>query len=235
ISYRHHRGGETCVVFLSGFHSHMNGLKAHCVFNYSVKNGHSALCLDYSGHGSSSGRFEEGNVSIWLSDVLAVLSELKLSKVILCGSSMGAWISLLAARQLEGRVSGVVTIAGAFDMTERFIWQRCTDEMKNTLENKGSFSYESNYEDDPYIISKQLIEDGRQHLILHKKISLSCPVILIHGTKDEDIPWQTSADAMSALDCPMASIELIKGAAHRCSDKEHLKIILQKLEILLNL
>ena len=236
LAYRFFKGSQLTVVYLGGFHSNMNGEKASKVFcRASEKYGFSALCLDYSGHGSSEGIFHEGNISTWLDDALHIIQEVTEGPLIICGSSMGAWISLLASLKLENRVKGLLTIAAATDMTKSFIWDKCTEEHKRQLKNQGFFDHNSQYDEEPYRITMQLIEDGKQHLLLDKKIDLHCPVRMLHGTADTDIDWQNSLNTMNRLKSENVHLKLIKDAGHRLSEPEHIAEIIQALDELISL
>lgn len=236
LAYRYHSGSTLTVVYLGGFHSNMNGEKANQVFKYAIdKYGFSALCLDYSGHGSSEGIFHEGNISAWLADALHVIETVTEGPFIICGSSMGAWISTLVSLNLKDRVKGLLTIAAATDMTQKFIWDKCDEEHKNLLLNQGYFDWDSQYDEEPYKITMQLIEDGKKHLLLDGPIKLNCPVRMLHGTADLDIDWQNSLNTMNALSSKDVQLNLIKDAGHRLSDPEHIEQILQSLDELITL
>ena len=236
LAYRYHQGKDITIVYLGGFHSNMNGEKANQVFKHAVNNyGFSALCLDYSGHGSSEGVFHEGNISSWLKDALCIIQQITEGPLIICGSSMGGWISILTSLQLKERVIGLLTIAVASDMTERFIWNKCDEEHKSLLLKQGYFDHNSQYDEEPYRISMQLIEDGKKHLILEKSIDLNCPVRMLHGTADTDIDWQNSLDTMQQLKSTDVHLNLIKDAGHRLSEPEHIEQIIQSLDELINL
>ncbi len=236
LAYRLVKGSGLTVVYLGGFHSNMNGEKASKVFKHaSEKYGFSALCLDYSGHGSSDGIFHEGNISTWLEDALHAIKTLTQGPLIICGSSMGAWISILVSLRLKDRVKGLLTIAAATDMTEKFIWDKCTHEHKEQLENQGYFDHNSQYDEEPYRITMQLIEDGKKHLILNEEIELYCPVRMLHGTADSDIDWENSLNTMNQLTSADVHLKLIKDAGHRLSDPEHIEEIIKALDELIGL
>ena len=230
LAYRYHQGRDLTIVYTGGFHSNMNGEKANAIFKHAVKEGYSALCFDYSAHGQSDGVFAEGNISIWLADTLHLIDKLTSGDIILCGSSMGGWIAILTALQLANKVKGLVTIATATDMTEKFIWDKCGAEHKSQLLNEGFFKWDSDYDEAPYIISMQLIEDGRKHLLLDNPIKVLCPVRMLHGTADGDIDWQNSLETMNKIESEDIHLKLIKGAGHRLSDPEHIIEILQALD-----
>ena len=236
LAYRFAKGSKLTVVYLGGFHSNMNGEKAIKVFKHtSEKYGFSSLCLDYSGHGSSNGIFHEGNISTWMKDALYIIEIVTDGPLIICGSSMGAWISILISLRLKDRVKGLLTIAAATDMTEKFIWDKCTEEHKEQLKNQGYFDHNSQYDEEPYRITMQLIEDGKKHLILSDEIALSCPVRMLHGTADTDIEWQNSLNTMNQLESTDVHLNLIKDAGHRLSEPEHIKEIIQALDELVAL
>ena len=236
LAYRFAKGSKLTVVYLGGFHSNMNGEKASKVFTHSYeKYGFSALCLDYSGHGSSDGLFHEGNITAWLEDALHVIKTLTQGPIIICGSSMGAWISILVSLRLKDRVKGLLTIAAATDMTEKFIWDKCDEEYKKQLKAQGYFNHDSQYDEEPYRITMQLIEDGRKHLILSDEIALSCPVRMLHGTADTDIDWKNSLNTMNQLKSKDVHLNLIKDAGHRLSEPEQIQEIIQALDELLDL
>lgn len=236
LAYRYYQGEKLTIVYLGGFHSNMNGEKANQVFKHAInKHNFSALCLDYSGHGSSDGIFHEGNISTWLSDALHIINSVTKGPLIICGSSMGAWISTLVSLQLKERVKGLLTIAAATDMTERFIWDKCDDIHRNQLLNQGYFEWANQYDEDPYHITMQLIEDGKKHLILDKPIELNCPIRMLHGTADLDIDWQNSLNTMNQMTSKDVQLNLIKDAGHRLSEPEYIEQILQSLNELMNL
>ncbi len=230
LAYRYHPGKTLTVVYTGGFNSNMNGTKANQIFKHAIAQGYAALCLDYSGHGSSDGLFAEGNISTWLEDTIHIINEVTEGPLLMCGSSMGGWITLLTSLRLKKRVKGIVTIAIATDMTEKFIWQKCSEEHTQKLLHEGFFEWQSPYDDDPYIITMQLIKDGRKHLLLDQQIDLTCPVRMIHGTEDTDIDWENSLATMNRLKSDNVHLKLIKGAGHRLSDSEHIAEILAALD-----
>ena len=233
LAYRFAKGKKITIVYLGGFHSNMNGEKANQVFKHAIKCGCSALCLDYSGHGSSEGVFHEGNISNWLSDALHIIQTVTDGPLIICGSSMGAWISTLVSLQLKKRVKGLLTIAAATDMTESFIWNKCDEEHKKLLLSQGFFDWTNQYDEEPYRITMQLIQDGKQHLILDNPIELNCPIRMLHGTADLDIDWQNSLNTMNQLTSEDVHLNLIKDAGHRLSEPDHIEQIIQSLDELI--
>jgi pimeloyl-ACP methyl ester carboxylesterase len=210
------------VVFLGGFKSDMTGTKAVALEAFAQRRGQAFLRFDYRGHGRSSGRFEEGTIGLWLDDTLAMLDELTEGPQILVGSSMGGWIMLLAALARPQRIAGLVGIAAAADFTEDLIWARATPEQRRVLRRDGYIDQPSDYGEAPYRITLRLIEEGRDHLLLAKPIPLACPVRLIHGMQDVDVPWQTSLRLAEALAGDDVELCLVKAAAHRLSEPEDL-------------
>lgn len=231
LAFRYSQGSEKTIVYLGGFHSNMNGEKTFAVFNFARDNGYSVLCMDYSCHGDSEGDFHEATISGWLSDVEHVVNQNVKGDFYLCGSSMGAWISLLTALRFGERVKGIVTIAAATDMTEKFIWERCQEEQHTLLKEQGYFSWMSRYDEEPYILTQKLIDDGRKHLLLvDEEIAIDCPVRLLHGTADDEIVWTNSLETMERLKSKDVTLKLFKGDDHRLSEPKHLREIIRALK-----
>lgn len=218
------------LVFLGGFMSDMSGTKAVALEAWARRRGRAFLRFDYRGHGQSSGRFAEATIGDWLDDTLAVLDELTEGPQILIGSSMGGWIALLAARARPERVAGLIGIAPAPDFTEDLIWGRATPEQRAALERDGYVDRPSEYSAEPYRITLRLIEEGRAHLLLQAPIPIACPVRLIHGLQDSDVPWQTSLRLAEALQSDDVEVTLVKSAAHRLSEPEDLARLERSIE-----
>lgn len=214
---------EAGLVFLGGFMSDMSGTKAVALEAYARRAGREFLRFDYRGHGASSGRFEDGTVGLWAADAVAVLDALTEGPQILIGSSMGGWIMLLAALSRPERIAGLIGIAAAPDFTEDLIWRRATAEQRTMLLRDGHIDRPSEYSDTPYRITRRLIEEGRDHLLLGAPIALTCPVRLIHGLADVDVPWQTSLRLAEALRSDDVEVTLVKNAAHRLSAPHDLR------------
>lgn len=217
------------IIFLSGFKSDMTGIKALFLEEFSKKEGLGYIRFDYLGHGESSGKFEEGTIGLWLDNALQVLDKLTSGKQILIGSSMGGWLMCLAALKRPERISALVGIASAPDFTEKLLWDKFNDEEKNIIMSKGIYHLPTKYCNDPkhssYPITKELIEEGRNHLILTGNIDISCPVHLIHGMKDKDVPYQFSLKLAEKIVSDDITIHLSKTGDHRMSKNEDLKII----------
>ena len=211
------------VIFLGGFKSDMSGNKALSLEHWCQVQNHSFLRFDYLGHGTSSGRFEDGTIGRWRDDALAVLDELTKGPQILVGSSMGGWISLLVALARPQRIASIVTIAAAADFTERLIWQQLTAAGQERLRREGVWQRPSDYDQQAYPITYQLIEEARQHQLLNQaEIALHCPMRLLHGLQDSDVPWQTSVAIAERLSGNNVRVELIKEGEHRLARPEDL-------------
>ncbi len=220
------------LMFLGGFMSDMSGGKAQALEAYAVAEGRAFLRFDYRGHGASSGRFEDATIGDWLGDALAVLDTVTEGPQILVGSSMGGWIMLLTALARPQRIAGLVGIAAAPDFTEDLIWARATPDQRAALERVGYVDNPSAYNEAPYRITRRLIEEGRDHLLLGRPIPLTCPVRLIHGLADPDVPWQTSLRLTEALQSSDVEVTLVKGAGHRLSEPEDLARLERVIEVL---
>ena len=209
-------------MFLPGFRSDMNGIKATALAGHCRSRDHAFLRFDYFGHGASSGDFRAGTIGRWLEDALAVIDRLTEGPQILVGSSMGGWIALLAALARPGRVKALIGIAPAPDFTEDLIWARLSEAQRRELLERGELAAASAYEADPIPITLRLVEEGRRHLLLRGPIRLSCPVRLLHGMEDPDVPYQTSLRLVERLTGTEAVVELIEDGDHRLSRPQDL-------------
>jgi pimeloyl-ACP methyl ester carboxylesterase len=232
IAYLRREGKRPQVLWLGGFKSDMGGTKAQRLDAWAKDRGQAYLRFDYFGHGSSSGAFRDGTISRWRDDALAVLDRLCDGPQILVGSSMGAWIALLVARLRPERIAGLLLIAPAPDFTEKLIWARLSPDARREIMEKGEWQRPSAYEDGPYPITRGLIEDGRRNLVLKAPIALDCPVRILQGMRDPDVPWQ---HAMELLACLSGNpvITLVKNGDHRLSTREDLRRMEHALEGLL--
>lgn len=208
----------------------MTGLKACHIENWARARGRSFLRFDYRGHGASSARFEDCTISDWTADAEAALTQLCEGPQILVGSSMGGWISLLLARKAPGRVAGFLGLAAAPDFTEDGMWTRFTDEMKEMLCTAGQIDLPSAYSDEPYPITRRLIEDGRNNLVLRTPIPAPFPVRLIHGTADPDVDTTVALRLLDRLDGSDIRLTLVKDAGHRLSEPGDLDLICRTLD-----
>ncbi|MEO0694277.1 MAG: alpha/beta fold hydrolase, partial [Pseudomonadota bacterium] len=191
--------------------------------------GRAFLRFDYSGHGQSSGDFLDGAIGDWAEDAMAAIGHLTEGPQILVGSSMGGWIALLAARAMPDRVAGLVGIAAAPDFTEDSMWAGFTDAEKARLTEQGRVEQPSDYSDEPYIITRRLIEEGRDQLVLRDPLPGPFPVRLLHGTADTDVALSVPLRLIDHIDSPDARLTLVKDADHRFSDPDQLDLIVDAI------
>ena len=222
VGYRFLPGRAPTVVFLCGYASEMTGTKARFLHRTCAEAGHAYLRFDYRGRGASSGRFEDGTIGSWTDDACAVIESVTRGPLALVGSSMGGWIMLLVARRLAERVRALIGVAAAPDFTEDGMWPRMPAGERETLATQGVIYVPSEYSDEPYPITLRLIEDGRERLQLRDRIPLDCPVRLIHGWRDEDVPWRTSLRLASRLRSSDVTVEIVGDGDHRLSRDEDL-------------
>lgn len=234
IAYHVSSGKSPGVLYLNGFMSDMQGTKALLVEEYCQKRGQNFIRFDYFGHGLSTGDFKQGTISRWAEDALAVLDELTTGPQILVGSSMGGWLMLLVALQRPEKVKGLVGIATGADFTEDMIMANMPVHYKNELDNKGFFeSTTTGAEPFTYVITKKLIEDGKLHLLLRSPIPYMGKVHLLHGMKDEDVPWQNSMRIAELLKTKDVTTSLVKDAGHRFSESHEMEQLLSAIDLML--
>ena len=205
------------VLFLGGFNSDMTGTKATALESFCRDRGQGFLRFDYSGHGSSGGDFREGSIGQWKNDALAVLDLLTSGDQILVGSSMGGWIMLLIALARPDRVKALIGIAAAPDFTENLIWATLSEDERARLTRDGHLAQPSEYSATPYVITRKLIEEARDHLLLGSSIAIDVPVRLLHGMEDRDVPFQTSLELAHRLRSREVETCLVKDGDHRLS------------------
>lgn len=232
IAYHRIAGKSPGVVFLTGYRSDMTGQKALRLESFCRGCGRAFLRFDYYGHGQSSGDFVDGSIGRWADDAIAVIDALTEGPQVLVGSSLGGWIMLLAAVQRPERVAGLVGTAAAPDFTED-IPGMLNDEQKAALERDGVVPVYSPYDPEPTPVTRRILEDGRCHLVLTRAIPLSCPVRLIHGMQDPDVPWQTSLKLAAALDSTDVEVTLVKSGDHRLSEPRDLDRLTDSVDRLL--
>lgn len=232
----YHKSGDIgpTVVFLGGLKSDMQGTKAIHLEQWCQMKGQSFLRFDYSGHGESSGTFEEGCIGDWHEDTLATVEALTAGPLVVVGSSMGGWQALLLARALPDRIVGMVTIAAAPDFTEDGYWANFTDAQKATLERVGHVELPSDYME-PYIITQRMIEDGRNRLVLRTPLALNFPVRFLQGTADTAVSTETAIRLLEFAQGDDIRLTLVKDADHRFSDESCLKSIEMSVNSILNL
>jgi pimeloyl-ACP methyl ester carboxylesterase len=235
IAYRLIDGRGPTIMWFGGFKSDMSGAKAEALGVWAASTVRSYLRFDYSGHGASEGRFEDGTISAWLDDALAVIDQVAKGPLILVGSSMGGWIATLAALRRKDRVAGIVYIAPAPDFTEILIWDEMTEDEREIVQRDGRLIEHSIYSDEPTIITRALIEDGRRHLILGGPIELRCPIRILQGMADPDVPWRHAAffaEKLAAVDLEMT---LIKSGDHRLSKPHEIAKIVSTIDAIADL
>ncbi len=224
LAWRRLPGRSPTVVFLPGYRSDMTGDKATSLAGLCAGRGQAMLRFDYSGHGASGGRFADGTIGVWLADTLAVIDRLTEGALVLVGSSMGGWIGLLAALARPGRIAAFVGVAAAPDFTEALMWDSMAPAERATLMRTGVLPMPSDY-GEPLPITRALIEDGRTRLLLTGPIQLRCPVRLLHGQQDADVPWETSLRLMRQLDGGDVQLTLVKDGDHRLSRPHDLALL----------
>ena len=225
IAYHKTKGAAPGVVFLGGFKSDMDGTKAIYLEEWAKEKGRAFLRFDYSGHGRSSGRFEDGCIGDWADDAQDAILELTEGPQVIVGSSMGGWIALLMAKRIPQKIAGLVGIAAAPDFTEDSMWDGFSEDQKTALMTEGQLALDSDYSDEPYVITKKLIEDGRDQLVLRDPLVLPFPVRLLHGTADADVDMSVPLRLLNHVSGNHMRLTLVKGADHRFSEPENLAMI----------
>ncbi len=233
IAWRRRRGKGPGVVFLGGYASDMTGTKASFLDAWCATRGWAYLRFDYTGHGASAGRFEDGTIGTWAEDALAAIDGLSEGPQLLVGSSMGGWIMLEVALARPDRVAALVGIAAAPDFTEDLLWARWDEATRARLFDEGRVVEPS--ADDPagLVFTRSLIEDGRRRLRLRGEIPFTGPVRLLHGQNDAAVPWQTSLRLAACLASTDVQVSLIKDGDHRLSRPADLALLASTLTLLL--
>ncbi len=223
IAYRRTAGKGPGVVFLPGFMSDMEGGKATALEAWCQREGRAFVRFDYQGHGISEGKFTDGTIGLWAKDAIAVIDQLTEGPQVIVGSSMGGWISLLAAKARPGRIKGLVGLAAAPDFTVR-MWHDDFDQAtRDEVLQNGFMLRACDYGDDPYTITKALIDDGWRNRVLAEPLHLGIPVRLIQGTEDPDVPWQTAQKIADKITGDDVEVILVPGGDHRLSRDLDLK------------
>jgi pimeloyl-ACP methyl ester carboxylesterase len=228
IAVRLREGGNPGLFWLGGFKSDMKGTKAEALDVWAEGKGRACLRFDYSGHGESGGEFRDGTIGRWLEESVAVFTEFCRGPQVVIGSSMGGWLALLLARELKKRkvaapIAGMVLIAPAVDFTEELMWKQFSDAIKREIEDKGAWMRPSEYSEAPYPITRKLIEDGRQHLLMGELIETGCPVRILQGVQDPDVPWRHAAELVSRFARDDVVLTLVKDGDHRLSRPEDIE------------
>lgn len=230
IAHRLRGGQGPGIVFLGGFRSDMTGTKAEWLDAWARDRGRAFLRFDYSGHGASSGTFEEGSIGAWFADAQAAIGALTRGPQVLVGSSMGGWIALLLARAMPDRIAGLVTVAAAPDFTEQGFWAGFDADQRDALMTTGHVALPSDYGDAPYVITRRLIEDGRDHQVMNRPLALPFPVQMLQGTADTDVPVGWAMRLLDHATGPDIRLTLVKGADHRFSTPGCLRLIGQAVD-----
>ncbi len=235
IAVRSRPGRSPGLVWLGGYRSDMLGTKAQALDEWAERTGHACLRHDYSGHGESGGRFEGGTISRWLEQSLAVFRRFTSGPQILVGSSMGAWIALRMIQELrkagEGdRVAGLILLAPAPDFTIELMEPQLTPAQRRDLEGKGYFTEPSDYSDEPNVYTKALLEDGRRNRVLEGIVETGCPVHILQGMEDPDVPYAHAEKLLRHLPVCDVTLSLIRDGDHRLSRPQDIDLILRSVE-----
>ncbi len=223
---------KTYIIFLHGFMSDLEGKKPKAFFKFAVKRKLGFLALEYSGHGKSSGKFTEGNISLWSKETKSLIKKyVKKNNIILIGSSMGAWISLVQFQTFKKQIKGFLGIGSAPDFLENLMWKKFTKNMRKEVLKKGIINLKhGKYE---YPITYQLIQDGRKNKILNKKILQKLKVTMIHGQKDESVPVTYSKKVLKIFKNAKKKFVLVKNGDHSLSSKKWIKILIKELKLMI--
>ena len=230
---KHHQKNTTYIVFLHGFMSDLEGKKPKTFLNFAKKNKFGFLALEYSGHGKSSGKFINGNISKWTKDTTVLIKRIvKKNKIILVGSSMGAWISLNQFKFFKKQIVGFLGIGSAPEFLENLMWKKFTKKMKSDLIKNGIHNLK--HGDYVYPISLQLIKDGRKNKVLNKKIKSKIKITMIHGQKDEAVPVSYSRKVLKIFKNAKKKLVIIKNGDHSLSSPKWLKLLKKELSLIVN-
>lgn len=232
LAFMRQKGEGPTFVWLSGFKSDMGGTKAEVLAAWAVHTNRNFLRLDYSGHGRSEGAFVDGTIGQWLADALCVIDAQSQGPLVLVGSSMGGWMALLTALARPERVQALLLLAPAADFTERLMWDAFPEAVRSEILETGRWERPSQYDPEPYVITRALIEDGRRHLILGKPIPFHGPVRILQGMADPDVPWRHALALVDALETTDVELDLIKDGDHRLSRPEDLARLVRMAEAL---
>ncbi len=227
LAYKQTKAQGHGIIWCGGLKSDMEGTKAVFLHDWARRQNKSFIRFDYFGHGVSSGKFKDGNISRWTQDTIAIIDELTSTPQILVGSSMGGWVALLAALARPEKIKGLVLIAPAPDFTQD-MWNGFDDNARAQIMDKGLYLMPSDY-DEPYEISKTLIMDGRKNLLLGDKINLEIPIRILHGQEDTVVPWQNSLKLADRLVTQNTVITIVKDADHGMSRKQDLQKLINHI------
>jgi pimeloyl-ACP methyl ester carboxylesterase len=233
IAVRARAGRGPGLFWLGGFNSDMKGTKALALESWAAEHGRACVRFDYSGHGESGGRFVDGTIGRWLEDSVAVFTQFCRGPQVVVGSSMGGWMALLLAREIPGKakdasLAGLVLIAPAPDFTEELMWKGFSPDIRQEIESNGVWLRPSEY-GAPYPITRGLIEEGRNHLLLGRAIEIGCPVHILQGAQDPDVPWQHALALAHRLPADDVVLTMIQDGDHRLSRPQDIARILAAL------
>ena len=229
----HSKRKGTYIVFLHGFMSDLEGKKPKAFYNFAKKNNLGFLALEYSGHGKSSGKFVNGNISKWSKDTTILIKKVvKKNKIILVGSSMGAWISLNQFNFFEKQIHGFLGIGSAPEFLEHLMWNKFSKKIKKELKLKGIINLK--HGDYEYPITYQLIKDGRKNKVLHKKIKQDLKVVMVHGSKDKSVPVIYSKKILKIFKTNKKKLVVIKNGDHSLSSAKWLRILKHELKLIIS-
>ncbi len=228
VAVRAREGKSPGLFWLGGFKSDMKGTKAEAIDRWAETQGRACVRFDYSGHGELGGEFTEGCISRWLEESIAVYARFVQGPQVVVGSSMGGWLALLLARELRRQksaapIAGMVLIAPAVDFTEELMWKHFSDAARREIEEKGFWMRPSQYSEAPYPVTRGLIEDGRRHLLLGGLIETGCPVHVLQGVQDADVPWRHAVEVVARFARDDVVLTLIKDGDHRLSRPEDIE------------
>jgi pimeloyl-ACP methyl ester carboxylesterase len=229
IAVRQRPGAGPALLWLGGFKSEMTGIKATALDRWGQETGRGIVRFDYSGHGESGGDFAAGTITRWLEESVAVFDAFCRAPQIVVGSSMGGWLALLLTREVARRqehpasIAGLVLVAPAVDFTEELMWKRSSPEVRRQIEETGAWERPSAYSPEPYLITRGLIEDGRRHLLLGGMIETGCPVRILQGVQDPDVPWQHAIELTARFAQDDVVLTLVKDGDHRLSRSEDIE------------
>ncbi len=230
---KHIKKNGPYIVFLHGFMSDLEGKKPKEFYNFAKKNNLGFLALEYSGHGKSSGKFVDGNISRWNKDAIILIKKIvKKNQIIFIGSSMGAWIALNLFKFFKKQINGFLGIGSAPEFLEYLMWNKFSKKMKREIKKEGIINLKhGNYE---YPITYQLIKDGRKNKVLHKKIYKNLKIVMIHGSKDTSVPVVYSKKVLKIFKTPQKKLVIIKNGDHSLSSEKWLKILIKELKLIIN-
>tara|TARA_A100001234_G_C12612896_1_gene380303 strand:- start:521 stop:1267 length:747 start_codon:yes stop_codon:yes gene_type:complete len=230
---KHNQKNTTYVVFLHGFKSDLEGIKPKFFLNFARKNKIGFLALEYSGHGKSSGKFIDGNISKWTRDTTLMIKKVvKKNKIILIGSSMGAWISLNQFKFFKNRIVGFLGIGSAPEFLEKLMWNKFSKKMKKEIKKNGIINLKHN--DYEYPITYQLIKDGRKNKVLNKKIYYNLKVTMVHGSKDNSVPIIYSRKILKIFKKSKKKLIIVKNGDHSLSKPKWLNLLKRELRLIIN-